>query len=180
MSLDPVADERSESTCSTVSLSEVAGLTRAVPYLLASDLSATRLAAATELGAEPMPEDVPRNDHPLVVEATGSEAGRRLAWELVEPGGVLLLLGEGASDLSFPMGPRWRRTDMTMVRSFYFPLHEVEANWTILRAIGEDLARTLCVRTDFADLEQTYRMFGSGDQLKPLVRIHSSKNGDTR
>ncbi|MEV4647250.1 alcohol dehydrogenase catalytic domain-containing protein [Saccharopolyspora sp. NPDC049357] len=148
--------------------------------VLAGDLSATRLAAAAEVGAEPMPDDLPGNAHPLVIEASGSEAGRRLAWELVEPGGVLLLLGEGATDLSFPMGPRWRRTDMTMVRSFYFPLHEVDDNWALLRSIGANLARTLCVRTDFADLEQTYRTFGSGEQLKPLVRIPTSKNGDPR
>ncbi|GAB3577720.1 zinc-binding dehydrogenase [Amycolatopsis endophytica] len=147
--------------------------------VLASDLAANRLAAATSLGAIAMPESLPRNDNPLVVEVTGSEAGRRLAWELVEPGGVLLLLGEGGTDVTFPMGPRWRRTDMTIVRSFYFPLREVAQNWDLLRAIGPELAQTLFVTTDFDDLEQTYRSFGSGQHLKPLVRM-TVANGETR
>lgn len=148
--------------------------------VMAGDLSPTRLAAAVAVGAEPLPDDVPRNDHPLVIEASGSGAGRRLAWELVEPGGVLLLLGEGPTDVTFPMGPRWRRTDMTVIRSFYFPVDEVDDNWTTLRAIGADLAAALCVPTEFSDLEQTYRSFASGEQLKPLVRINTASNGDPR
>lgn len=147
-------------------------------HVLATDLSDTRLAAARLMGAAELRDDTSRNDLPLVVEATGSEAGRRLAWQLVEPGGALLLLGEGPTDISFPMGPRWRRTDMFVVRSFYFPLEEVKPNWDLLRAIGRELADALCVETELSDLEETYRTFSSGERLKPLVRISPSHTPD--
>jgi hypothetical protein len=42
-----------------------------------------------------------------------------------------------------PATPRWRRTDCFTVRSFYFPLTEVEGNWDLLRRCGQVLRDVL-------------------------------------
>jgi threonine dehydrogenase-like Zn-dependent dehydrogenase len=140
----------------------------------AADLVERRRQAARSLGAEAIDlGSAPDRSYPLVVEATGRAPAREAAWSLVEPGGVLLLLGEGEDPWVIPATPRWRRTDMYTVRSFYFPVSEVADNWEILRAQGDRLRDTLVTTHPLPALEAVFTKFTTGELLKPLIE-HSS------
>ncbi|HEX4213065.1 MAG TPA: alcohol dehydrogenase catalytic domain-containing protein [Candidatus Dormibacteraeota bacterium] len=136
----------------------------------AADLVPARREAARRLGAVSMAVgDLEERSLPLVVEVTGTREGRQAAWSLVEPGGSLLLLGEGEAAWEVPATPRWRRTDMYVIRSFYFPIAEVEANWEMLRRTGPDLGRSVVSVHPLSELQTAFDQFVRGDVLKPLI-----------
>lgn len=141
-----------------------------VAEVYAADLVWARREAARTLGAVAMAVgDAGERSLPLVVEVTGTRKGRQAAWSLVEPGGSLLLLGEGEAAWEVPATPRWRRTDMYVIRSFYFPLAEVEANWEMLRRTGPDLRRAMVSVHPLSELQTALDRFVRGQVLKPLI-----------
>ncbi|HEX2493628.1 MAG TPA: alcohol dehydrogenase catalytic domain-containing protein [Steroidobacter sp.] len=126
-----------------------------------------RLAAARTIGAKALPENNARR-YPLVLETSGSNAGRQRALELIAAHGVCVFLGE--SD-------RWdveetraiRRKDFFILRSFYFPLSEFADNLAMLRADEERYRYFVDELAPLDDLQRLSEAFSAGKLIKPQV-----------
>jgi len=129
-----------------------------------SEPSATRHTAALGFGAEPID---PARRYDIVLESSGSDAGRQQALEITAAHGCCVFLGES---------PRWdieetraiRRKDFFIARSFYFPLSEVAENLAFLE---RDIARYASLVDETGPLEalpDLFDRFGRGETLKPI------------
>lgn len=158
--------------CGPLGLGSVATLTAlGVSEVWAWEISPSRATAAAGLGAHMLASPPPTRSFPLVVEASGARAARELAFDLVRPGGVVLLLGESNDPLSMPATPSWRRTDAFYIRSFYFPFTEVSENFVLLRRIGANLAARLCTTHPLTELLAVFERFCAGELIKPVIHI---------
>lgn len=128
-----------------------------------------RVSAALRLGAKYLPPSSGENAFDLVVEASGSDAARARAQQLVRPGAALLVLGESDAPYQIPATPRTRRTNLFTVRTFYFPVVEAEANWAMLGRIGESLLAEIAVYATLEELPSMFASFASGEVIKPIL-----------
>lgn len=128
-----------------------------------------RLALAGRLGAGTAVDLESENQYDITVEVSGAAPARDAAQRVVVPGGAVLALGESHDPYTMPATPRWRRTDCFTVRSFYFPLSEVEGNWDLLRRCGPDLRDVLAHPLTLPELAQAFDEFVAGDLLKPYI-----------
>lgn len=129
------------------------------------DPVATRREAAFALGARPMDEA----PYDVIVEASGADAARTQVMELAGPGAVVLMLGESNEPWVMPATPRWRRTEVTYIRTFYFPLREVADNFAIIRRKADLLCRLLDVRAPLDEVRTVFEEFSAGRSLKPMI-----------
>lgn len=161
--------------CGPLGLGAVATARRWGMEVVAHDVSAVRLDAAVGLGARRW--EVPdvgadgADCFGVVVEASGAPEARELASRAVGQGGAVLMLGEGEHPWVLPPTLRWRRTEATWVRSFYFPLKAVPRTWQLVRDLGGDLEERLVSHERFADLPRVSADFLGGGALKPVVGI---------
>jgi threonine dehydrogenase-like Zn-dependent dehydrogenase len=128
-----------------------------------------RLALAARLGAGTRVDLQAENRYDVTVEVSGSAPGRDAAQRVVVPGGAVLALGESNDPYVMAATPRWRRTDCFTVRSFYFPLTEVEGNWDLLRRCGPALRDVLAHPLTLPELGRAFDKFVAGDLLKPYI-----------
>ncbi|TWF75194.1 threonine dehydrogenase-like Zn-dependent dehydrogenase [Pseudonocardia hierapolitana] len=128
-----------------------------------------RLALAERLGAGTRVDLESENQYDVTVEVSGAAPARAVAQRVVVPGGAVLALGESNDPYTMPATPRWRRTDCFTVRSFYFPLAEVEGNWDLLRRCGPALRDVLAHPVTLPELAQAFEEFVAGDLLKPYI-----------
>jgi threonine dehydrogenase-like Zn-dependent dehydrogenase len=128
-----------------------------------------RLALAGLLGAGTRVDLESENQYDVTVEVSGTAPARDTAQRVVMPGGAVLALGESNAPYTMPATPRWRRTDCFTVRSFYFPLAEVEGNWDLLRRCGPALRDVLAHPLTLPELAQAFEKFVAGDLLKPYI-----------
>lgn len=135
----------------------------------AFDPHPARLALAGRLGAGTQVDLESENQYDITVEVSGAAPARDAAQRVVVPGGAVLALGESHDPYTMPATPRWRRTDCFTVRSFYFPLAEVEGNWDLLRRCGPDLRDVLAHPLTLPELAQAFDRFVAGDLLKPYI-----------
>ncbi|MEV6285973.1 alcohol dehydrogenase catalytic domain-containing protein [Kribbella sp. NPDC051770] len=129
-----------------------------------------RVAASVSMGARRLENLDAENQFDLVVEASGSRIGREMAQRLVRPGAALLALGESHDPFMIPATPRMRRTNLFIVRTFYFPISEMKENWGILSRVG---SRVLSAVDQPAELDQLPEIFGRfvrGEFIKPIIR----------
>lgn len=161
--------------CGPLGLGAVATARRMGMEVVAHDVSAVRLAAAVGLGARRW--EVPdagadgAECFGVVVEASGAPEARELASRVIGQGGAVLMLGEGEYPWVLPPTLRWRRTEATWVRSFYFPLKTVPRIWQLVRDLGGELEERLVSHERFADLPQVSADFLGGGSPKPVVGI---------
>lgn len=140
-----------------------------LPQPAAHDPHPGRLASAEALGARRIDDLDRSNQFDLVVEVSGAAAAREAAQTIVRPGGAVVALGESNEPYLMPATPRWRRTDCFTVRSFYFPLHEAEDNWNLLRSSGAQLRDRLSRPMTLDQLPDAFEAFVAGDYLKPYI-----------
>lgn len=123
-----------------------------------------RRMAGLGLGAEALD---PGRRYDIVLESSGSDAGRQQALEITAAHGVCVFLGESA---------RWdieetrsiRRKDFFIARSFYFPLNEVADNLAILRRDAKRYASLVDETGPLDALPELFDRFGRGETLKPI------------
>jgi threonine dehydrogenase-like Zn-dependent dehydrogenase len=131
--------------------------------------NAYRAEMAASLGAAPVsPEQALAEPVPLVLECSGRDAARQLAFEAVAPYGAVVQLGESEA-WSITENRRVRRKDYFLVRSFYFPIGDYAANVELLRADRDDFARLVDATTPLEGLETLFAAFARGERLKPLL-----------
>lgn len=123
----------------------------------AESLGATRLSPGEAAGRR----------FALVIEASGKDAARQLAFEAVAPGGAIVQFGESDS-WSITENKAIRRKDFCLLRSFYFPVGDHAANVALLRAQRDDYARLVDAQAGFERLQELFDAFKAGQRLKPL------------
>jgi threonine dehydrogenase-like Zn-dependent dehydrogenase len=140
----------------------------------AFDPHPARSALARRLGAGTATDLDSHNQYDVSVEVSGARAARDLAQRVIVPGGAVVALGESDEPYTMPADPRWRRTDCFTVRSFYFPLAEVDANWDLLRRCGPELRDALASPLTLDELPQAFDRFVAGDLVKPYIVFRES------
>src|SRR5690625_198357 len=128
-----------------------------------------RLAIGVELGGTAASDLESLNQYDLVVEVSGTRAGRTTAQNVVVPGGAVVVLGESNEPYEMPATPRWRRTDCFTVRACCFPLSDVADNWDLLRACGPLLRDALVTPLTLDRLPEAFDRFVAGDMFKPAI-----------
>jgi L-iditol 2-dehydrogenase len=123
---------------------------------------------AASLGAELLtPEQAATRRFPLVVEASGKDKARQLGLEVVGAMGAMLQLGESDA-WAITENKAIRRKDFCLLRSFYFPRGDHDANIALLRANMEGYARLVDARAGLDGLETLFGEFARGERLKPI------------
>ncbi|PWS35616.1 alcohol dehydrogenase [Falsiroseomonas bella] len=127
-----------------------------------------RAAAAIGFGATRLaPDDAARRRFPLVIEASGKDPARQLAFEVVAPNGAIVQFGESDS-WTITENKAIRRKDFCFLRSFYFPIGDHAANIELLRANRTDYERLVDDQAGFDGLQDLFDAFRRGEKLKPL------------
>lgn len=134
-----------------------------------SDPRAERLAAAKRLGACPVDLDDERVRFPFIIESSGAHAARNRAIVNVLPKGVVLLLGENDNPWTIEETKPVRRKDFFMVRSFYFPIGDFEANTALLRARQDEYASLVDAEVSLEAFAATFERFARGELVKPML-----------
>jgi 2-desacetyl-2-hydroxyethyl bacteriochlorophyllide A dehydrogenase len=158
--------------CGPLGLGTVAGLRAfGVPEIFASDLSQTRLEAATDLGAHPVAADEIASlfDLDLVVEAVGSGPTIMRAIRSVAPGGRVVLLGEAWAPWEFQPKKATMLKDYSLIRSWYYPLSEHAENQQMLLDGAVDPAKLISHTFPLEKLQDAFELFTSGASRKVLA-----------
>jgi 2-desacetyl-2-hydroxyethyl bacteriochlorophyllide A dehydrogenase len=151
-----------------------------VPVIYVAEISAYRRQKVEELGGiaiDPTQESLDqriRAQFPygvdLVFEAVGSPTTLWQALDLVTPGGRISLVGEywGKYELERPKR-EWMLNDLTLIRSFYFPIAEFYENQQLVLD-GKLNAKALVTHTfPLSEIRAAYDRFAAGDTLKIMV-----------
>jgi len=148
--------------------------TMGCPEIYAADVAADRLAQAEAFGAKPLTDlEAAENQFPLVVEASGHATARQTALSVVRTGGAVLLLGESDTPWVINPSPKLRRKECFYIRSFYFPQHEIPANFELLRRGRREFRQLISKTGPLEDLQALYAEFCAGKTLKPMVEFGS-------
>lgn len=134
-----------------------------------SEPNAARANLAQDFGANLIPTGSTAKRYDLIVECSGTHTARDLAIQLVLPAGAIVLVGENANPWTINEDKVFRRKDFAMVRTFYFPKNEFEANVELLRADRARYARLVDDRFSLADLPRKFADFASGKSIKPIL-----------
>jgi len=123
---------------------------------------------AQSLGATLLtPQEAATRRYALVIEASGKDPARQLGLEVVAPMGAMLQLGEADAWAVTEHKPI-RRKDFFIIRSFYFPIADHDANIALLRCDMAAYARLVDARAGLDGLETLFGEFARGERLKPL------------
>ena len=134
-----------------------------------SEPNEARAAIAAEFGAHIHPVGAKDRRFDLIVECSGSHAARNLAIELVLPRGVIVLVGENAAPWTIAEDKVFRRKDFAMLRTFYFPKGDFEANVGLLRAHLGAYARLVDDAFPLDALPDKFADFAQGRSIKPVL-----------
>ncbi len=127
-----------------------------------------RLGKAVEFGALAWdPSEKTRFD--LVIEASGSRAGRQAALEATAPGGASVFLGESTDAWSIEENREIKLKDFFLVRSFYFPIAEYHENERMLVAHQDAFRRLVDAESSLDALPELFAAFHRGESLKPMM-----------
>jgi L-iditol 2-dehydrogenase len=140
-----------------------------------AELQAYRRDFAGSLGAVAIDLAARPQSYPLVIEATGKDPARQAALDAVAPRGAVVQLGESDA-WSITETKPIRRKDFYLIRSFYFPLTEFDANLALLRADLPDYRRFVDARCDLDGLEALFGEFAAGQRIKPQLALSNHIN----
>jgi threonine dehydrogenase-like Zn-dependent dehydrogenase len=139
------------------------------PEITCVEPVAKRRAIAAAFGAEPREPGAVTGRFDAAFEASGNHDARLEALHAVAPYGVAVFLGESDRPWTIPETKPLRRKDFYALRSFYFPLSEVEASADLLRADADRYRTLVDHRFALSELPAAYAAFARGELLKPEV-----------
>jgi threonine 3-dehydrogenase len=149
-----------------------------VPAVLALDVVAYRLEFAERLGAQPIHAGDGAAERvgaavagllPLVIEASGSPGGQRLALDIVGAGGTLLVLGHSPAPLEVRPTRDLIQQEKTILGSEYFDTGELAGNQRLLLEGRLEPRRLITHRLPLESIEEGYRLFWSGETGKVVI-----------
>jgi threonine dehydrogenase-like Zn-dependent dehydrogenase len=129
-----------------------------------------RCALAASLGARIHPVGERSQRFDLVLESSGNLAARDQGLEVVAAQGVMLWVGENDEPWTVHETKPVRRKDFFLVRSFYFPKSDHEANIALLRRHRASYERLVDRVFDMAEMGTEFARFMAGERIKPLMR----------
>jgi L-iditol 2-dehydrogenase len=136
--------------------------------IAAAEPNPYRLGKAVEFGAEALTADEHRRFE-LVIEASGSRAGRQQALEAAAPGGAVVFLGESTAHWDIEENREVKLKDFFLIRSFYFPIAEFAENQKLLIANQDSFRRMVDAEAPLAGLPDLFAAFHRGESLKPMM-----------
>lgn len=131
--------------------------------------NAARARVAADFGGDIVPVGATDRRYDLIVECSGAHAARDHAIELVLPRGVVVLVGENAAPWTIAEGKVFRRKDFAMLRTFYFPKGDLEANVALLRGNLDAYARLVDDAFPLDALPEKFAAFARGVSIKPVL-----------
>ncbi len=134
-----------------------------------SEPNARRLGIAQAFGAKPHPVGDTSKRFALILECSGAHAARNLGIEVVLPRGALVLVGENAAPWTIEEGKVFRRKDFYMIRTFYFPIGDLEANTALLRRYKDEYRVLVDGEFGLQELPQGFARFAAGELIKPVL-----------
>jgi threonine dehydrogenase-like Zn-dependent dehydrogenase len=139
------------------------------------DPAPVRMAAALAWGAKAIEaaEIDSQGEFTMVVEASGQPAGRDLVFDLVEPGGCVVLFGQSPNPWTIQPHIKWRRKDFSIVHSFYFPIGLAAEFMDLFRARAAFYRQMISPIIPLEKLQEAFIDFCAGKTLKPLVKLTS-------
>ena len=136
-----------------------------------SDPNEHRLGLAKGFGAHTHPTGDTSRRFSLIIECSGAHAARNLAIELVLPRGAIVLVGENAAPWTIEEDKIFRRKDFYMIRTFYFPITDFEANVELLRKNKEKYRILVDGSFGLNELPQNFARFVAGELIKPVLAL---------
>lgn len=128
-----------------------------------------RAAIAADFGARIVPVGDTENRYDLIVECSGAHAARNHAITQILPKGVIVLVGENAAPWTITEDKVFRRKDFALLRTFYFPKDDFEANVALLRANMDRYARLVDDAFGLDALPEKFAAFAAGKSIKPVL-----------
>jgi threonine dehydrogenase-like Zn-dependent dehydrogenase len=138
-----------------------------------SDPNVWRLRIALAFGAQGHPVGDTGKRFALIIECSGAHAARNLGIEVVLPRGALVLVGENASPWTIEEGKVFRRKDFYMIRTFYFPVGDFEANIKLLRRFKDEYRVLVDGEFGLRELPQNFARFAEGKLIKPVLALET-------
>ncbi|MES2193304.1 MAG: alcohol dehydrogenase catalytic domain-containing protein [Pseudomonadota bacterium] len=136
-----------------------------------SDPNTERLKIARAFGAKDHPVGDTGKRFALIMECSGAHAARNLGIELVLPRGALVLVGENAAPWTIEEGKVFRRKDFYMIRTFYFPIGDLEPNIALLRRYKDEYRVMVDGEFGLRDLPENFARFAQGQLIKPVLAV---------
>lgn len=136
-----------------------------------SDPNAARRGIAQSFGATAHPVGDTSKRFALIMECSGAHAARNLGIELVLPRGALVLIGENAAPWTIEEGKVFRRKDFYMIRTFYFPVGDFEANVALLRQYKNEYRVLVDGEFGLSALPESFARFAKGELIKPVLAL---------
>jgi len=135
-----------------------------------ADPRTQRCVLAAALGAKIHPVGERSRRFDLVLESSGNLAARDQGLEVVAAQGVMLWVGENDAPWTVHETKLVRRKDFFLVRSFYFPKGDHEANIALLRRQRASYERLVDHVFALPDMAEEFPRFMAGERIKPLMR----------
>jgi L-iditol 2-dehydrogenase len=139
-----------------------------VEHVACFDPTETRQQFAFSSGAQPL-QDTGQYD--LVIEASGLAQVRAEALHRTASGGCAIFFGESSVPFTLEPSVQLRRKDFYVLRSFYFPISDLERNIPLLLSHQEAFSRMVDQIVPLEQLEATFQQFADGKLMKPIVNM---------
>ncbi|MGN7870664.1 alcohol dehydrogenase catalytic domain-containing protein [Paracoccus sp. 22332] len=134
-----------------------------------------RAAIAADFGARIVPVGDTENRYDLIVECSGAHPARNHAIAQILPKGVIVLVGENAAPWTIIEDKVFRRKDFVLLRTFYFPKGDFDANVELLRANRDRYARLVDDAFPLAALPDKFATFAQGRSIKPVLSFREAR-----
>ena len=123
---------------------------------------------AFSLGAQPLNDS---RQYDLVIEASGLAQVRTEALHRAASGGCVIFFGESSLPFTLEPSVQLRRKDFYVLRSFYFPISDLERNIPLLLSHRDDFNRMVDKIIPLEQLGETFQQFADGHLMKPIVNL---------
>ncbi len=149
--------------------------------IYATDIIPERLDYAEKLGAVPL--DVRNNElagtvenehpegFPLIINCVGSPQTIKENLKYVTGGGKIVYIGEYWQEWTIKPRSDFMLKDWSFIRSWYFPLTEVEANRSMLQNHPEISEKIISHTFSLSEIDRAFDLFFQGQTAKAVIKF---------
>ncbi|MFW6006843.1 MAG: zinc-dependent alcohol dehydrogenase [Halanaerobiales bacterium] len=167
--------------CGPIGLGTIFGLRNmGVGKIYATDLIPYRLKIAENLGAVPLNvDDINLIEYfrgnypegiPLVIDCVGAPFTLKDAVRVVRGGGKIVVTGEYWEDWTLKPHSDFMLKDWQLIRSWYFPVTEINSNMEILKYNPKIVNKIISHRFSLKELDRAFEMFLNRETAKVIIK----------